>query len=438
MKTKVISHYLVIIVLAFFLFQTACNKTPESIGLDILDESKLGVYDTTFSVVGYSEIDDSVRTDELSLNLLGSLQTEDFGLTNARFYSHLRLSSTSPGFGENPQPDSAILTLVYDGYYGYINTPLSVHVYEVMEDFNKDDSAYYSNTTFNLEPYTDLGSLSFVPNPSDSIMQEDSTYVSAELRIPLNETFINKMLFPSDDSVYSSSSNFIEYFKGIFVFTSVVTNPNDGSILYFDLLNPRSNVTLYYNDSLSFEYTINSNCATVGNYHHNYSKSLNQSFTDQILNGDTLKGSENLFLQGLAGIKTKFNLHSLAGWAGTNKYAINEAKLVIPAIDLVEELPTPEQLILFKYDENSEIQFTNDQLEGDNYFGGNYNSATKSYEFRITLYVQSILNGTPDYGLVLYPYGKSIKANQVVLYGTEPENTFLPKMYLNVIYTLLE
>lgn len=437
MKTKVISHYLVIIVLAFFLFQTACNKTPETIGLDILDESKLGVYDTSFSIVGYSTIDDSVRTDELSNSLLGSMQTEDFGLTNARFYSHLRLSSTSPSFGENPQPDSAILTLVYNGYYGYINTPLSVHVYEVMEDFNQVDTAY-SNTTFNLEPYTELGSLSFVPNPSDSIMQEDSTYVSGGLRIPLNETFINKMLFPSDDSVYSSSNNFVEYFKGIFVFTSVVTSPNEGSILYFNLLNPRSNVTLYYNDSLSFEYQINSNCATVGNYHHNFSKSLNQNFKDQILNGDTLKGSENLYLQGLAGTKTKFHLHSLAGWVGTNKYAVNEATLVIPVVEPVEELAPPEQLLLFQYDESGNIQFPADVSEGDNYFGGKYNETSKSYEFRITLYVQSVLDGTPDYGLALYTSGKAIKANQVVLYGTEPENTAQPKMYLNLIYTLLE
>ncbi len=90
------------------------------------------------------------------------------------------------------------------------------------------------------------------------------------------------------------------------------------------------------------------------------------------------------------------------------------------------------------FDENGEIQFTADQLEGDNYFGGTYNESTQSYEFRITLYVQSILNGTPGYGLALYPYGKSINANQVVLYGTEPEDTTLPKMYLNVIYTLLE
>ena len=424
-------------ILLLLLLQTACNKKPEAIGLDLIDENKLGVYDTAFSITGYSTNDDSIRTDELSLNSLGSLQTEIFGLANASFYSHLRLSQTSPDFGEDPQPDSAILILVYSGYYGFINTPQTVKVYEVIQDIYKD-SSYYSNTEINFDPLSEFANYTFIPNPTDSILQEDSTYFTAELRIPLNESFINKVMFPPDDSVFSSSDNFINYFKGIYVVTDSVSSPGEGSILYFSLLNPRSNVTIYFNDSLSFEYVMNSNCATVGNYRHNYSKSQNQNFIEQITNRDTTKGSENLYLEGLAGIKTKFSLPSLADWIGTNKHAINEAKLVIPAIEPVEELPAPGQLILFKYDENGDVQIMNDFYEGDNYFGGTYNSSTNSYEFRITLYVQSLLNGTPDYGLVLYPSGKSVNANQVTLHGTEPDNAILPKMYLNVIYTLLE
>jgi len=195
---------------------------------------------------------------------------------------------------------------------------------------------------------------------------------------------------------------------------------------------------LYYNDSLTFEYVINSDCATIGNYYHNYSKSQNQNFIEQIVNGDTTKGSEELYMQGLAGTKTQFSIPSLESWVGMQKYSINEAKLVIPVVETVEELPPPVQLVLFKYNENGDLQFINDYQEGDNYFGGFFNAETNSYEFRITLYVQSILSGIPDYGLVLYTSGKSINANEAVLYGTDPENTSLPRMYLNVLYTLLD
>ena len=438
MKTREISFTLIITVFSFLLLQTACNKKPEKIGLDIIDENKLGVYDTSFSVTGFSSVEDSVLTDELTRNLLGSLRTENFGLTNAGFYSHLRLSQTSPNFGDDPQPDSAILTLVYNGYYGFINTPHTVKVYEVMQDFYKD-SAYYSKTLFNLEPLTELANYNFIPNPNDSILQEeDSTYITAELRIPLNDLFINKIMFPDDDSLLNSNEYFVEYFKGIFVVTDSVSSPGEGSILYFDLLNPRSNATIYYNDTLTYELSINSSCATVGKYQHNYSKSLNQNFRNQIVNNDTTLGSESLYLQGLAGIQTNIGLLSLTEWVGTNKYAINEAKLIIPANEPIEELAPPERLLLFQYDENGEINVMQDQFEGDNYFGGTYIEASNAYEFRISLYVQSVLNGSPDYGLVLYASGKSVNANQVILYGTEPENTTLPKMYLNVIYTLIE
>lgn len=436
MKTSISTLYAVIGIILLFLFHSACNKEPETIGLNILDQSKLSVYDTIFTLNGYSLKDDSVQSDELSVSLLGSLQTDDFGLTNTSFYAQLRLAQTSPDF-EDAQPDSAILSLVYTGYYGFLSTQLSAKVYELQQDIYKD-STYYSTSQFNITPLTELGSLDFIPNPNDSVMQEDSTYLSAELRIPLNETFINKVMFPQDDSVLSSSDNFINYFKGIYVVTDSVSSSNEGSILYFNLINPRSKVTLYYNDSLRFEFLINSNCATVGSYSHNYSKSNNQNFIDQILFDDTIKGRENLYLQGLSGIKTNIDISSLSDWVGLGKYAINEAKLVIPIVDPLEELPPADKLILFEYDELGNIQFLRDYAEGDKYFGGYYNEASMSYEFRISLYVQSLLNGTPDYGLVLYTSGKSVNANQVVIYGTEPENPIQPRIYLNVIYTLLE
>lgn len=436
MKTSVSFFHLVLGIFFLFLLHSACNKEPESIGLDLIDDSKLGVFDTTFSVTGFSAMDDSVFTDELSVNLLGSLQTDDFGLTNASFYSHLRLSQTSPDF-EDAQPDSAILSLVYSGSYGYISTPHTVKVYELQQDIYRD-SSYFSTSQFTITPLIELANFDFVPNLTDSIMEEDSTWVSAELHIPLNETFINKVMFPDDDSVYSSSDNFINYFKGIYVVTDSVSSTGEGSILSFNLVNPRSKVTFYYNDSLSFDFVINSNCATVGSYQHNYSKSQNQNFIDQIINNDTTIGTENLYLQGLGGIQTNIDLSSLSEWVGTNKYTVNEAKLVIPVVDQYEELPPAEKLILFKYDESGEIQFTRDQLEGDNYFGGSYNEETQSYEFRLTLHVQSILNKTPDYGMGLFTSGKSVNANQVVLYGTDPDDAVLPEMYLNVIFTLLE
>ncbi len=121
------------------------------------------------------------------MNLLGSQYTENFGLTVASIYTHLRLVTFQPVFGDNPQLDSAFLTLVYSGYYGNITTQQTIRIYEVQEDFYKD-STYYSTDKFEISN-VELGNLTFFPNPVDSVPINDSTKVSAQIKIPLNEEF---------------------------------------------------------------------------------------------------------------------------------------------------------------------------------------------------------------------------------------------------------
>jgi hypothetical protein len=278
-----------------------CNKKPESIGLDLFVHDTLPVSDTTFSVFAYSIVEDSVITDETSVNLLGSQYTENFGLTIASIYTHLRLLTLSPDFGDGPQLDSAFLTLVYSGSYGNITTQQTIRIYEVLEDFYKD-STYYSTDKFEVSN-VELGNLTFVPNPVDSVPINDSTKVSAQIKIPLNEDFVNKIFFPNDSTDLSSNSDFLEYFKGIYITADSMASPGDGAILYFNLLNSRSKVTIYYNDTLTYNLVFNQNTGRIGNFYHNYAKSLNQNFREQVLNNDTTIGTQNLYLQGWQGLK---------------------------------------------------------------------------------------------------------------------------------------
>lgn len=410
-----------------------CNKVPDTIGLDLVNINKLPVSDTMFSLTGYSLIEDSVLTDETSVNLLGSQYTENFGLTVASFYTHLRLTGLSPNFGDDPHMDSAFLTLVYSGYYGDTTTLQTIRIFEVLQDFYKD-SSYYSTQKFETS-LEELASYTFAPHPIDSVPITDSTKVSAQMKIPLNQSFVDKLFFPEDTTVLASNEKFLEYFKGIYVTVDSVSSPGEGAILYFGLLNSRSKVTIYYNDSLTYNLVFNSNTARIGNFYHNYSKSLNQNFKDQVINKDTTVGLAGLYLQGLAGIKTIIKIPSLSAWVNTHNYAINEAKLVIPVYDQGEELKPADKLVLFKLDENGKLGFTSDQLEGDRYFGGSFNKTSNKYEFRLSFYVQDLLNGATDHGLVLFISGKTTNANEVSLYGTEPGGIDLSKMILNIIYT---
>jgi hypothetical protein len=429
--------YLIVCVISGILVLTSCNKKPEIIGLDLVDNNKIPVNTAVFSVSAFSSVEDSVLTDETTINLLGCRYSETFGLTVASIYTHLRLSQLSPDFGDVLQPDSAsaFLTLVYTGYYGNISTPQTVRIYEITEDFYAD-STYYSKSSLDVSDI-ELASYTFFPNPDDSVSVNDSTKVAAELRIPLESEFINKILFPQDTSVLTSNENFIEYFKGIYITIDSRSALHEGAILYFNLLDTRSKVTIYYNDSLSFDLVFNQNTARFGNFYHNYSMSTNQNFLEQIYLNDTTKGNQGLYLQGLAGIKTTIRIPSLQEWVNTNNYVINEAKLIIPAYESGEYLLPADKLLLFKLNESGYPVFTTDQLEGDNYFGGSLNDSTYSYQFRLSFYIQELLNGAPDYGLVMYMSGKTIKANETLLYGTDPSLLDLKRMELRIIYTVL-
>lgn len=426
-------NFLLVLSLLFGIYLAGCNKEPEKIGLDLVNENQLNTYDTVFSVTGYSIIEDSVQTDETSINILGSMYSENFGLTVASFFAQPRLVDLSPDFGDEAHVDSAFLTLVYSGSYGNFTTPQRIRIYEVAEDFYKD-SAYYSRDRFDIFS-NEFADFTFVPNPVDSVPVNDSTKVPAEIKIPLNESFYNKIVFPADDSVLSSNANFLNYFKGLYITADSVSMAGEGALLYFGLLASRSKITIYYNDSLTYGLTFTSNSARVGNFHHNYAKSLNQNFKTQVLNHLDTVGAGNLYLQGLAGIKTFISIPSLAGWINTKKYSINDAKLIIPIYNNDENFTPASDLLLFKLDEDGTQVLPEDYFEGERYFGGGLNNSVNKYEFRLSFQIQDVINGTPDYGYELVISGKTTRANEVLLYGTEPGGPDLSRIRLNVVYT---
>ena len=428
-----------ILILAFGIL-ISCNKKPEYIGLDLVDDSKpfIGT-DTTFDVYAYSVREDSVAADETSNNLLGSRYSEVFGLANAGFYSTLRLSFIYPKFGPNPVVDSIILSMVYKGFYGNTNSPQHVRIYE-MDTILSRDSAFWSNSNFKIIDTAELANYTFVPKPSDSIEVDTVTKIAARLRIPLNNSFGQRLL-DADTTVYETSEKFIEYFNGIYVEAEDMVSPGEGSILYFDLVSDFSNVTIYYHndtttaeDSLSYVYLINNNSVRVNRIRHDYEKSLDNNFKQQILAFDTTLGAEKLFVQGLGGVRTVVKFPGVTEWLDSGIVVINEAKLIMTNMDYTEENEPPTSMLLFNTTDDGTFVFTIDQRkQGDDYFGGLYDEGSQSYFFRISLHLQDLMAGETDLGLSLFPNGKSIWANETTLYGTQAGGS--QKFRLNIIYS---
>jgi len=443
-KKKINSAWGLLAVLVILWF-VSCTKKPETIGLDLVDVNKPFIgYDTTMEVFAYSVVEDSVASDETSLNLFGSRYSPTFGMSNTSFYTHLRLSDLFPDFGPNPVVDSVVLTMVYSGYYGKISTMQTVRIYQVDDEISLD-STYWSNRSFNTLT-EELAYHQFIPNPNDSIEVDSATFAPAQLRIPMNTGFAQDILDIQDSTIFGSSEDFINYFNGIHIVPDDVfpTNEVEGATLYFNMTDEQSDVKIYYhndtstvNDTLIYVLSINSNSARVGRFLHNYKMSIDNNFRDQIVNKDTTLGKNNFYIQGMGGIKTIIKFPGLSNWVDSGNIVINEAKLVLTATGFEEDTDPPESLILFKLtDEEGQHNFVPDYLRGEAYFGGSLNTTNNDYFFRISRHIQQLLRDEPDLGLVMYPTGKSIRANEAIFIGSDALSP--GRFRLNILYTKVD
>lgn len=426
--------------LIFFLIASlsSCYKPAGEIGDEIQpDQSKLKVfYSDTATVYAYSVLEDSVRSDELTRNQLGSIVDPVFGSTVASFYTQFSLSSLSQSFGTNPVVDSLFLYLYYDGFYGDTATQLKVGVYE-MEDSISISNAYYSNLTKAVYP-TDYADYSFFPKPGDSIVVAGDT-LPPMLRINLsaNPALGEKLLNAPTDALASNEA-FQEYFKGLYITTEPVGS--NGTILYFNLLETYSRLIIHFKndeaDSLYYNFLINGSCARVNKYQHDFT-SGSSTFQQQIVNGDTALGAQQYYVQGIGGVKSIIKFPYIRDWSELENVAVNEAKLILGGAEKPPYNGAPSKVIVVQITEDGSYKVLDDNLEFGDYFGGNYKSSTNEYQFRITSYIQSIISNPsePDYGLYLFVYGSSINPQRFIFNGDNPVSDTLSKIRLEMVYT---
>ncbi len=414
----------------------SCNKEPDLIGLDLLPEGdRLNMsFTDTSTIIAFSVREDSLRTDELSNNLLGYLNDPIFGSVQASIYSQYRLPTNNITFGDNPVADSIVFTMVYNGIYGDSLTQHTVRVYELNDSINID-STYFSHSTVPYLP-EQIGEATFVPNlrEADSI---DGAYVKPHLRITLTPEFANKLMASTAETL-SSNSYFLEAFKGLYFTTDAVSAGNPGSIIYFDMLDEMSRITLHYHndkDTTSVKFLINSSCARFNNYNHFGYSSASPELLQQFA-GDTTSGGNRVFMQSMAGSKVKFWIPYLKEIPKNAKIAVNEALLIFTN-DEPESIFAPPSLLGIRALSNSGTYLVlPDETIGTAYFGGRYINK-KEYQFRITKYVQDriMYPDAPDNGLMLITSGGSLTANRLVLNGpTHPTD----RMKLVIYYTLIE
>jgi hypothetical protein len=411
----------------------SCNESS-IIGLDVQpDSDKVNVlFNDTSTIQAFSVKEDSVKSDENSVNLIVSYVDPIFGYAEASVYTQVLPKTASPDFGTSPVADSIVLQLAYtNAYYGK-KDPQTFNVYEVTERFYLAP-AYYSNKSFSYSP-TPLGTITFTPNNTDSITI-NNVKTAPHLRIKLSAAFANNLL--SGGANLADSTVFFNFLKGLYIQPS---NPSqvtgEGGIFAFNLLDPVSKLTLYYSnaadDSLSYDFVINTNCARVGHFSHNYSSA---SAGLQAELSDSTLGQNSFYIQSMSGLKGKVKFPYLKNLLLNQNVIINKAEVVFKVDQFTLDTVDPSsRLVLLAIDSLGHEIATLDQLYNPTLevYGGAYSN--QQYTFNISRHIQFLLKGHKDYGFYLIAAGGAVTANRVVLGG--PVNP-LYKMKLNLTYTKL-
>ena len=418
---------------------SSCTKSPNQLGADILPEnSKLNVhYTDTATVYAHSQRVDSVRTDGLSYNIVGSIDDPVFGKTTAGFYTQIQLSSDGQSFGTNPVLDSLVLQLYYQGFYGDTLSSLVLHTYE-MKDTLSLTKAYYSNTLIPVDN-KDYSNFEFIPRPHNRTPVFPDT-INNIIRIRLNDVYpdLGEKLLHASAASLANNEHFQQYFKGLYLVTQPVSQ--GGVLLYFDLLSSHSNLTLYYKDdeqdSLKYRFLFSTTTARVNRFEHDYSFG-STAFQQQVLQGDTALGNQQVYIQGFAGVKAVITLPYFKDFAKLGTLGINEAILELPGNESTPFFEAPKNIILVKNIENGAYDLLPDQLEGTGYFGGSYNASKNEYQFRITRYIQSLLSDTTiaNKSLSLLINGGSVNPQRFIFRGSHPDNDTLNPIRLKLVYT---
>lgn len=409
------------LLLAFLVtFLISCKKDPSAIGINVQPDSDriTVIKDTVFYLDAYTMKEDSISSDERTISPLGSYADPIFGKATAGFVTNFRLSANNVVLGGTL--DSVCLTLSIKGSYGNKSispAPHRIKVFELFYDLKTTDTLY---STFKMDgkyyPSSPLADVSYTIGDSD-------TEISLKL-----DTSIGWKIIKAPTSYLVSADEFVKYFQGLYV--TIDSNVVSNRIHYVDLLAATTKLKVYYkpasdpNVQKIQDLIVDSKCARVSMFQHNYSGTPFSAFTNT--------GADRVYLQSMSGPRAFLKIPEIAAWQAKG-ISVNKAELIMQVDSLAgaENFDIPSRLFLVISEANGKYKFMDDYTYNKTYFGGYYSSATRSYKFNIPIYVQDLATGKiQNNGLFLFNDNNRTSANRVVLM-----NSGAFKMKVKVSYT---
>ena len=413
--------FLALAALAFF--GLSCERNTGEIGLDFVDQNslKIGKLESV-DVVATTEAFDSLVTEKPAYLMLGSYEDPIFGKASANFATQVILSTMQPDFGENATVDSVFMYLPFIGFYGDTTAPFGLTVKHLDQSISAD-STYYGHSIFTGS--TILADTVVQPQPGRKRRVHGMVAPNEVIGLRLNTAFFQSQIVDaSADSAsdFSSNTNFLEYFRGIYV----EGHAGNKAIYQFSPGDQDMRIRFFFtNDSLRAD-TVGPGYSVYDLLAWNVVKSVNTFVFDKsqadfdLEAQDTAAGEITTYVQGMGGAMTVVRLTGLQALKDSN-YFVNYAELRIPVREGTALLyANPAKLTALLVSGNDRSLLTG-YVNGDP--GGQLVVSSplrdRVYTLEITKFVQQWLNGkdSNEAKILLVPDRMSSSAARAVLNG---------------------
>lgn len=449
-QSSILPYFQVLLVCA--LIFSSCKKEG-SIGLGVQPATDLVIseFKDTSTVLSYIIREDSVNTNNIDYAVLGSYNDPVFGTAAAALFTQLSLPGNQTavdltgGVGTQAELvlDSVVLSFEYTStlpnlrrYYGTLETQ-TFKVYKITKAMSTD-STYRSNTLMPYDSLNPIGTINFTPKP-DSLVTIKGVKHNAHLRLKLDSAFGADIISKSGGTELSSTAAFQAYLKGLAIVPVNGTQTSGtGAVFYFYLGGAETRLNFYYRrntttpltgDTLTFSLEINSTASHFSQFKHNYAG------TPFEFKMDNTPDTDYIYVQSMAGIKTKIVFPYLNGLNAGNSVAINKANLLIKVdpSTVSTQYDTHPQLFLMAIDSTGNSSFPLDYFDTQMGYGGAYVATTQEYSFNITRHLQWIIQGKiKNYGFYLLAAGSAVNGAREVMTGAGKNSN---KLKLRLTYT---
>lgn len=414
MKKK--ERWVIAVVMAMVVLFSSCSVWEPDLGQDLLPPSDnvFLFYDTIFDIQVNTVRGIPILTSDIysqsagtKLYMLGKVEDTITGVSEASLFTQVNTSSAYyPAL--NTEIDSMVFSLYIDDYFGNIDEPFTIRLYEATTRIYKDSLYYYSNYEMDGAYNPDLlAEVSIYPDEADTVA------ILIE-----NQAFLQKFLdVQADTALFANDSIFKDYFNGFYLTAS--SSASEGTMAKVGPSNVITRLSLKYaNDSTEVDstaerdfrwatFTINEfSSQKINIFEHDYTG----SGVEKLLDNPEIE-APFCYVQGLAGVNTSLSFPKMDEWIEGGKVAISSAKLIfdVPPVDLtgISMENQPDRLVVYSDADSDTLSYLYDQqallenLNDDSQFGGYLQPMSKgmffdttyTYQFNIGLHFQSMVDG---------------------------------------------